>query len=67
MLFLQRSRVTFSDKEEGGAMNTEGVQNVLQFRNADLLGITRLELSNSPGRISVEGVSTVVIENSIFQ
>ncbi len=59
--------MTFSDEGGGGAMNTGGVPNVLQFKNAHLLGITGLELSSSPGRISVEGVNTVVIENSVFQ
>ncbi len=46
---------------------TGEVPSVLQFRSSDLLGITGLELSGSPGRVSVDNVNTVVIEKSVFQ
>ncbi len=51
----------------GGAMGGGGVRYALRFSDSDLVGITGLEVTGSPGRIGVEDVNVVDIENSVFK
>ena len=51
----------------GEGSNTDGVEYAVMFRDSELVGVMGVWFDGSLGRVGIEEVNVVVIENSVFQ
>lgn len=60
-------RVSFMDNDGQDPEDNDGVQYVLQFKDTSLIGMSGISFQNASGRIGIEDVHVVAIEDCSFE
>lgn len=59
--------MTLVEPGEGAIAGMGGVEYAMMFDDSELVGVTGVWFDGSHGRVGIEEVDVVVIENSVFQ